>query len=213
MAQWTDEETLKLIEIWSEDKIQEELDGCKKNIHIYDKVAARMKTAEFTRSTEQCRVIVKKLRGEFRKVRDGNDKTGEDRKEWKYFDAIDDILGSKPSTKPEVVVDTLQDETEEVIEDNGDIEEEDGTGKASVSSGPQSETSDCVVVEKQPVKKETSEQKKKGKKRSAKEERFENVMEVVVTKVLEDQKENDKLFMDLEAKRMKMEERVLELER
>ena len=31
MAQWTDEETLKLIEIWSEVKIQEELDGCKKN--------------------------------------------------------------------------------------------------------------------------------------------------------------------------------------
>ena len=31
MAQWSDAETAKLIDIWSEDKIQEELEGCKKN--------------------------------------------------------------------------------------------------------------------------------------------------------------------------------------
>ena len=43
MAQWTDEETLKLIEIWSEDKIQEELDGCKK----INKIAVRMTKAGF----------------------------------------------------------------------------------------------------------------------------------------------------------------------
>ena len=30
MAQWSDAETAKLVEIWSEDKIQEELEGCKK---------------------------------------------------------------------------------------------------------------------------------------------------------------------------------------
>ena len=40
------EVTLKLIKIWSEDKIQEELDGCKKNKQIYDKIAARMTKAE-----------------------------------------------------------------------------------------------------------------------------------------------------------------------
>ena len=78
MAQWTDEETLKLIEIWSEDKIQEELDGCKKNkhilSHIYDKIAARMTKAGFDRTFDQCRVKVKKLRGEYRKVKDGNNK-------------------------------------------------------------------------------------------------------------------------------------------
>ena len=37
-------------------------------------------------------------------------------------------------------------------------------------------------------------------------------MEVMVTKVLEGQRESDKLFMDLETKRMKMEQTVLELE-
>ena len=40
------EVTLKLIKIWSEDKIQEELDGCKKNKQICDKIAVRMTKAE-----------------------------------------------------------------------------------------------------------------------------------------------------------------------
>jgi len=29
MASWTDEETLKLLELWGEDSIQAELEGCK----------------------------------------------------------------------------------------------------------------------------------------------------------------------------------------
>ena len=37
-------------------------------------------------------------------------------------------------------------------------------------------------------------------------------MEVMVTKVLEGQRESDKLFMDLDTKRMKMEQTLLELE-
>ena len=177
-----------------------------------------MTKAGFYRTFDQCRVKVKKLRGEYRKVKDGNNKTGEDRKEWKYFEVVDDILGTRPSTKPEVLVDILEDE-EEVIEDYvHEIEEdEESPGisdsvEALVSSWPtSSENSDCVIVEKQSVKKENTEGKKKGKKRSAKEERIENMM-VMVTKVLEGQRESDKLFMDRETKRMKMEQTVLELE-
>ena len=62
------------------------------------------------------------------------------------------------------------------------------------------------------MKKENIEGKMKSKKRPAKEERVENAMEVMVIKVLEGQRESDKLFMDLETKRMKMEQTVLELE-
>ena len=69
---------------------------------------------------------------------------------------IDDVFGARPSTKPEVLVDTLKDE--EVIEDSDPIE-------ALLFSGPtSSELSDCVVVEKQFGKKENTEGKKKGKK-------------------------------------------------
>ena len=215
MAQWTDEETLKL---WSEDKIQEELDGCKKNKHIYDKIAASMTKAGFDRTFDQCRLKVKKLRGEYRKVKDGNNKNREDRKEWKYFEVIDDILGTRPSTKLEVLLDMLEDE-EEVIEDNVHKIEEDEESpgisdpvKALVSSRPTSSKNYFCVVEKQSVKKENNEVKKKGRKIPAKEEHIENMVEVMMTKVLQSQRESDKLFMDLETKCMKMQQTVLQLE-
>ena len=63
-----------------------------------------MKIAGFDRSTEQCRLKVKKLRGEY-KIRDSNSSTGESRKYWKHFDALDAILGSK--SRPLIVVDML----------------------------------------------------------------------------------------------------------
>ena len=73
MAQWSDIETSNLIEVWSEDHIQEELEGCKKNKHnnyiliiIFEKISERMKNAGFERSIEQCRVKIKKLKGEYK---------------------------------------------------------------------------------------------------------------------------------------------------
>ena len=35
---WSEEETLKLIEIWGEDSVQAELEGCKRNKQVYEKI-------------------------------------------------------------------------------------------------------------------------------------------------------------------------------
>ena len=177
MAQWSDAETAKLIDIWNEDKIQEELEGCKKNKHIFDKISSRMRSACFDRSTEQCRLKVKKLRVEYKKIRDGNKKTGEDRKDWKHFDALDAILGSKPSTEPLIVVDTLAGHCGDVqpftVEDEGeDGEESDevivgetemlGTSQSSISTA----NLDCVEDEKVDVKERKKYWEEQGKEKN-----------------------------------------------
>ena len=36
---WSDTETFKLIEIWGDTTIQEQLEGCKKNREVYEKIA------------------------------------------------------------------------------------------------------------------------------------------------------------------------------
>ena len=46
---------------------------------------------------------IRKLKLEYRKIKDGRKKTGTGRKEWRFFDAIDDVLGHKPATQPPVV--------------------------------------------------------------------------------------------------------------
>jgi hypothetical protein len=110
MATWSKEETLKLIEIWGDDRIQAQLEGVHRNQDVFNKIAREMGESGFDRTFQQCRDKLKKLKSEYRKLKDKQGKTGEGkRKDWDYFDAMDAILGTKPATQPPVIVDTLQD--------------------------------------------------------------------------------------------------------
>ena len=65
MANWTDKEPLKLIEIWSEDTVQTQLEGCRKNRAVFQKIVDRLKEAGYDRTIEQYRVKTKKLKQEY----------------------------------------------------------------------------------------------------------------------------------------------------
>ena len=69
MATWSDE-VFKLLDLWGEDSIQVQLETCKRNKWVYEKIAAQMKEAGYDRSADQCRKKAKKLKGEYRKVKD-----------------------------------------------------------------------------------------------------------------------------------------------
>ena len=106
MATWSDEETAKLIDLWGEEDIQAELEGCKRNKHVYEKIAREMTAANYDRNAIQCREKIKKLRAEYKKVKDNNNVSGKGRKTMKFYEKLNDILGHKPATKPVIVVDT-----------------------------------------------------------------------------------------------------------
>ena len=106
---WTREETFKLISLWSEHVIQQQLEGCQRNSLVYRKIANDLGEASYTRSLEQCRDKIKKLRGEYKKVHGKREMTGEGQyPEWEFFDALDNILGPKHSTEPPTLVKSLQ---------------------------------------------------------------------------------------------------------
>ena len=70
---------------------------------MYDSIAAELCEAGYNWTGKQCREKVKKLRSEYRKVRDKRSKTGEGRfPEWDYFGAIYSILGHKPAMQPPI---------------------------------------------------------------------------------------------------------------
>ena len=56
---WTDEEIYELIEIWSDDEIQSQLEGSHRNQHVY-KISGLMKEKGYNRTLDQCRQKVKK---------------------------------------------------------------------------------------------------------------------------------------------------------
>lgn len=67
-----------------------------------------MNEAGFERSANQCREMIKKLRAEYKKVKDNNNQTGNNRKMCKFFEKLDNVLGSKPATRPPVLVDSFE---------------------------------------------------------------------------------------------------------
>ena len=77
-----------------------QLEDCKRNQVVYEKIAKEVHDAGYDRTYQQCRDKIKKLRGEYKKVKDKKKKTGEENKHWDYFESLDAILGHKPATEP-----------------------------------------------------------------------------------------------------------------
>lgn len=63
---WTDLETLTLINIWGDDKMQRELRGMHRNGHLFAVISQKMSAQGFIRTAEQCQTRVKRLKRSFR---------------------------------------------------------------------------------------------------------------------------------------------------
>ena len=74
---WTREEVFKLISIWSDATIQEQLEGCRQNSQVYKKISDDLRSAGFARTLEQCREKIKKLKTEYKKIKYKRDQTGQ----------------------------------------------------------------------------------------------------------------------------------------
>ena len=59
---WSDEETRCLVNIWSEQKIQEELGNSNRNTHVYSTISRNMGESDFNRTTVECRQGIKTLK-------------------------------------------------------------------------------------------------------------------------------------------------------
>ena len=97
--------------------MQQQLDGAVRNKLIYEK---EMKKKGYERDWIQCRVKIKNLKTNYKKVKDGNNKTGESRKTCKFYDELDRILGHRSASAPSFLVDTsseVKEKVDEVVED------------------------------------------------------------------------------------------------
>jgi hypothetical protein len=204
MATWSKEETLKLIEIWGDDRIQAQLEGVHRNQDVFNKIAREMGESGFDRTFQQCRDKLKKLKSEYRKLKDKQGKTGEGkRKDWDYFDAMDAILGTKPATQPPVIVDTLQDTSDIQADVSGpDCDEIAAELGSNVSASEESS-----------VPKSTPSPSPAAMKRSRKrKEKADNSVAEMLQKVTEYQCATEQKLLELEEKRFKLEEKQMERE-
>ena len=90
-------------------------------------IARQLNQCGYERSFEQCREKIKKLKEEYRRIKDRLEESGQGRDEevqWSYYEAMDRILGHKPSTIPESVVDSLAfTHSKETISESSEVQE------------------------------------------------------------------------------------------
>ena len=78
---WMEGEVDNFIEQWGEQSIQEQLEGSKRNRHVYVKLSIALAKVGVKKSGEQCRSKVKKLHTEYKKIKDNHNLTGRGRTE------------------------------------------------------------------------------------------------------------------------------------
>ena len=212
---WSDKETEKLIQLWGEEDTQAQLEGCKRNIAVYEQISKDMKAAKFDRSAVQCREKMKKLRTLYKQVKDRNGLTGRGRYKMKFFDQLNEILGNRPATRPSTLLDTSDATgTSPTLAAHHSpptldcqITDSDELGEPLDHSGEKAEEGKAEGKEEQKVKVE-----RKKPKRPTREEFFEQAIVVAMEKAMKMNEASERKFLELEEKRLKMEERMMEIE-
>ena len=221
-SSWTDSEVKALLVIWAEDKIQQELEGAKRNKVVFENISRKLLESGIRRDWKQCRAKVKNLKTSYKKTKDKNNVSGGPRINCKFFNSLDRILGSRPATHTPVLLESAlhhqsqeQEETDppQIIEaidtsenmHNSECESiDDGDDEVHISESSQLESS--VMSKEEDDVPTTSASKpashQKGRKRG-KMEALEQIMESTMKKFCEYQKESEERYMKWEEERMK----------
>lgn len=222
-AAWTDAEAFKLIELWGDQSVQEELEGCKKNSKIFSKLSDQMRAAGYERTLAQCRDKIKKLKSEYRKVKDANKQIGNKRKKSKFYEKINEILHDKHSVTPPIILDTsassstVESSNEEVDEiPETDLEDE-AAEESLTGKEPSKDDGKDTTVSVAKEKGSNTEDVKPGfagikRKKHVKIDKMEKVIDKMCDKISSQQGESDRIFAELEEKRMKLEHEMLRMQ-
>ena len=191
---WSDKETLELISLWSDDVVQEELEG-PRNKDVYQRICTKLHEKGFERNINQCREKVKKLKKSYRTVSDNNNVTGRKRKSCKFYEELDRILGVKPATKPTFEISS---EAGLPASDSEDSDQEDlpaatdqfgtSTDDCDTSAGSPQNSKVATPSPSDGKKRAEAEHTKPSKRRNPK-TKLEKSLGVVIDKFMEGQKE------------------------
>lgn len=94
---WTDDEVQALLALYATEEVQREFEGTQKNLKIFAKISTLLADSGIYHTTKQCREKIKKLKQDYKKIKDHNNHSGANQKTSKWFDSLDQILGHRPA--------------------------------------------------------------------------------------------------------------------
>lgn len=91
-SNWTDPEIVELLQLWSDESVQMELESSLRNQRVFDRIAHILREKGIYRTGDQCREKIKKMKLEYRRIKD-NYKM----RSWKFYDVMDRVLANRPA--------------------------------------------------------------------------------------------------------------------
>ena len=98
LVHWSHEETKALIAVWSEDKIQRSLEESLRNEKVFREVSGRLEAMGVLRSAKQCRDKIKKLKLEYRRVKQQSERGEVSTKSFRWYDLMETTMNERPAT-------------------------------------------------------------------------------------------------------------------
>ena len=178
---------------------------------VYAKLSDQMHKAGYKRTLVQCRNKVKKLKGDYRKIKDGHKQTGNNRKKNKFYEKMNEVMSVKHSVTPPLILDTSVvssvveysniEPSEDVVEEipEADLDDESIVGeKETIKDGELEST--LVAKEKGSDEEDLKPQLGSKRKKSVKIDKMEKVVNQMCEKISSQQAESDRVYADLEEK-------------
>ncbi|KAJ8003008.1 hypothetical protein DPEC_G00164910 [Dallia pectoralis] len=95
-SNWSDPEVAELLQLWSEESVQLELESCLRNQHVFNRIADVLREKGIYRTGDQCREKIKKMKLEYRRIKD-NHRMQRGGRSWKFYDVMDRVLSNRPA--------------------------------------------------------------------------------------------------------------------
>ncbi|KAJ6667167.1 hypothetical protein lerEdw1_017145 [Lerista edwardsae] len=95
-SNWSDPEVVELLHLWADESVQAELESCLRNQHVFNRIAEVLRDKGIHRTGDQCREKIKKMKLEYRRIKDNN-KAPRGGRTWKFYEVMDRVLASRPS--------------------------------------------------------------------------------------------------------------------
>uniref|UniRef100_A0A8C8RRL3 1-aminocyclopropane-1-carboxylate synthase-like protein 1 n=1 Tax=Pelusios castaneus TaxID=367368 RepID=A0A8C8RRL3_9SAUR len=95
-SNWSDPEVVELLQLWADESVQMELESCLRNQHVFNRIAEVLREKGIHRTGDQCREKIKKMKLEYRRIKDNN-KAPRGGRTWKFYEVMDRVLTSRPS--------------------------------------------------------------------------------------------------------------------
>ena len=119
--QWTDRKTMLLLELWSEEGIQHQLQGATWNNAIFRRIAQDLAKSGFQHTVVQIRAKIKTLKKKYKAISDrmrsgaGHESDEEDMPaDFPYFDQLHSVMGDRATVTPVHLLDSATTDIDEI---------------------------------------------------------------------------------------------------